>query len=120
MTTWSLFSPFLRPLHGGLGTRLVIIPASIPPPLSLSQVYRVPEVYIFQFNAPLYFANVGVFRSRMYIETGVNPSEFEERDVGCFQKCCTRVSGWEEKGGKERGWKDEGGREKGREAEKVR
>lgn len=97
-----------------MGTRLV----TIPPPLSLSQVYRVPEVYIFQFNAPLYFANVGVFRSRMYIETGVNPNEFEERDVGCFQKCCTRVSGWGKKGGKERGWKDEGGREKGREGEK--
>ena len=71
-------------------------------------------MYIFQFNAPLYFANVGVFRSRMHIETGVNPSEFEEKDVGCFQQCCTRVSGWG------RGWKFEGGREKGREAKEGR
>ena len=72
---------------------VIIIPSSIPSSLSVSQVYRVPEVYIFQFNAPLYFANVGVFRSRLYIETGVNPNEFEERDVGCFQQCCTRVRG---------------------------
>ena len=83
---------------------------SILPSLSLSQVYRVPEVYIFQFNAPLYFANVGVFRSRLYIETGVNPSEFEERDVGCFQQCCTRVRGWGRGGGEESGMSREEGR----------
>ena len=57
-----------------------------------------PEVYIFQFNAPLYFANVGVFRARLYIETEVDPSQREEADQGCFQLCCGKVGGGEGEG----------------------
>ena len=46
-------------------------------------------IYIYQFNAPLYFASAGVFRSRLYIETHVNPGELgmDGRRQGCFQKC---------------------------------
>ena len=46
-------------------------------------------IYIYQFNGPLYFASAGVFRSRLYIETCVNPGELgmQGRRQGCFQKC---------------------------------
>ena len=78
-------------------------------------------MYIFQFNAPLYFANVGVFRSRLYIETGVNPSEFEETVVGCFKQCCTqvrfeelRVGGMEGGINRRVGEEKEGGKGRGR------
>ena len=56
------------------------------------QIFRVPGVYIFQFNAPLYFANVGVFRSKLNIETGTNPEELGPTMAqGCIQHGCTRV-----------------------------
>ncbi|XP_064398689.1 prestin-like [Halichondria panicea] len=61
------------------------------------KVYRIPKIYIFQFNAPLYFANSGVFRSRLYLETTINPSELSDPKQGCIQqgclklcKCCSR------------------------------
>ena len=29
------------------------------------QVYRIPKIHVYQFNAPFYFANVGVFHTRL-------------------------------------------------------
>ena len=58
-----------------------------------NQVYRVPHIYVYQFNAPLYFANVGVFRSRLYLETGINPSELVDKmEKGIIQLACNKVS----------------------------
>jgi MFS superfamily sulfate permease-like transporter len=57
------------------------------------RVHRVQGIYIFQFNAPLYFASAGVFRSRLYTETGINPTE-EGRvkgPRGCFQQCGDQI-----------------------------
>ena len=59
---------------------------------SLLQVYRIPSIYIYQFNAPVYFANVGVFRARLFLETKINPSELGEGKQGCIQQGCLRVS----------------------------
>ena len=89
------FSTLLSSLFFPRAATLLPSDLELPPHKTFSshsfQVSRVPQVYIFQFNAPLYFGNVGVFRSRLYIETGVNPSEFEEVVVGCFKQCCTQV-----------------------------
>ena len=58
----------------------------------LFQVFRVPNIYIFQFNSPLYFANVSVFRSKLNLETGTNPEELGPTMAqGCFQAGCKRV-----------------------------
>ena len=48
---------------------------------------------MYQFNAPLYFANVGVFLSRLYLNCGLNPVRFEQQEKGCFQQCYDKVSG---------------------------
>ena len=59
----------------------------------LPQVFKVDGVYIFQFNSPLYFANVSVFRSKLYIESGMNPEELGSMRVpGCIESGCTKVS----------------------------
>ena len=60
----------------------------IPTLLLHFQVHRVQGIYIFQFNAPLYFASAGV-----YIETGVNPGEqgMRKGPRGCFQQCGDHV-----------------------------
>ena len=58
------------------------------------QVNKVQGIYIFQFNAPLYFASAGVFRSRLYIETMIDPGEraMMKGPRGCFQNCGDSVS----------------------------
>ena len=51
-----------------------------------------PNIYIYQFNSPLYFANVSIFRSKLSIETGMNPEELGPTMAqGCIQYGCTRV-----------------------------
>ena len=57
------------------------------------QVYRIPKIHVYQFNAPLYFANVGVFHSRLHIETGISPCDLgEPPDKGCIELGCIKVS----------------------------
>ncbi len=56
------------------------------------KVYRVPNIYIYQFNSPLYFANVSVFRSKLFIETGMNPEELGPMTApGCIEYGCMKV-----------------------------
>ncbi len=51
-----------------------------------------PNIYVFQFNSPLYFANVTIFRSKLNIETEMNPEELGPvMAPGCFQYGCKRV-----------------------------
>ena len=61
--------------------------------LFLLQVYRIPKIHVYQFNAPLYFANVGVFHTRLHIETGISPCDLgDPPDKGCIELGCTKVS----------------------------
>ena len=56
------------------------------------QVFPVNGIYIYQFNSPLYFANVSVFRSKLYIKTGIDPEELVSMEVqGCIQYGCAKV-----------------------------
>ena len=49
-------------------------------------------LHVFQFNAPLYFASAGVFRSQLYIETEINPGEVGMcKTQGCFHSCGDKV-----------------------------
>ena len=49
-------------------------------------------IFIYQFNSPLYFANVSVFRSKLFIKTGINAEEMGSRlDPGCIQYGCAKV-----------------------------
>ncbi|XP_019851375.1 PREDICTED: solute carrier family 26 member 10-like [Amphimedon queenslandica] len=51
------------------------------------KVRSIPGCYIYQFNAPIYFANCNVFRSRLYIECGISTQSIGEEPKGCFEQC---------------------------------
>ena len=51
-------------------------------------------VFIFQFQAPLYFANISIFRQRLSLGTGIDPLVIkvdEQKEPGCFKACFHKV-----------------------------
>jgi len=54
----------------------------------------VKGVFIFQFQAPLYFANISIFRKRLSLGTGIDPLVIkvdEQKETGCFEACFHKV-----------------------------
>lgn len=55
-------------------------------------MYPVDGVLIFQFVAPLCYLNVGVFRSRILIESKIDPlASLNNTEEGCFMKGYLKV-----------------------------
>ncbi|XP_065900969.1 prestin-like isoform X2 [Dysidea avara] len=54
----------------------------------------VKGVFIFQFQAPLYFANISIFRQRLSLGTGIDPLVIkvdEQKEPGCFKACFHKI-----------------------------